>query len=67
MKGSGFGFIIGILIGLLLQFAGLGDNAILLTAAAVFSGAVIGYLVDLLVYVTGPYQVERRLQEVTRR
>ncbi len=67
MKRSGFGFIIGILIGLLLQFAGLGDNAILLTAAAVFGGAVIGYLVDLLVYITGPYQVERRLQEVTRR
>ncbi len=67
MKGSGFGFIIGVIVSLLMQCSGWAEGGILLTAGVIVICAFIGYAVDMLIYVIGPYKVDRRFEEVTHR
>jgi hypothetical protein len=67
MKGSGFGLIIGVLAGLWMQFARWAEGGILLTAGVIVICVFIGYGVDMLIYIIGPYKVDRRFEEVTHR
>ncbi len=67
MKGCGLGFILGILIGLVLRFSVLGKQDVVVVVGIVFLAAFLGYAADMLIYIQTDYQIDRRLEEVTRK
>lgn len=67
-RGKGIGFIAGLVIGLLINVAGLRAFDLVLMVAVMFSCAMLGWVCDLLGYIiSGNYAIDRRMADITSR
>ncbi len=67
-RGRGIGFIVGMIIGLLINIAGFFAFDLVLGVAVLFGCAVLGWVCDLVGYiVSGNYAIDRRMADFTSR
>lgn len=67
-RGKGIGFIVGIIIGLLINLAGLFAFDLILMGAVMFGCAIFGWVCDLVGYiVSGNYAIDRRMADIITR
>lgn len=67
-RGKGIGFIAGMVIGLLINMAGLWGFDLVLMIAVMFSCAMLGWVCDLVGYIiSGNYAIDRRMADITTR
>ena len=67
-RGKGIGFIVGIIIGLLINVAGFFASDLILTGSVLFSCAMIGWVCDLVGYIaSGNYAIDRRMVDIITR
>lgn len=66
--GKGIGFIVGLIIGLLINIAGFFAFDWILMGAGMFGCAMLGWVCDLVGYiVSGNYALDRRMADIITR
>ncbi len=67
-RGKGIGFIVGVIVGLLINVAGFFAFNLVLMVAVMFGCAMLGWVCDLIGYiVSGNYAIDRRMADITSR
>ncbi len=67
-RGKGIGFIVGVIVGLLINVAGFFAFNLVLMVAIMFGCAMLGWVCDLIGYiVSGNYAIDRRMADITSR
>lgn len=67
-RGKGIGFIVGTIIGLLVNVAGFFAFDWILMGAVMFGFAMLGWVCDLVGYIaSGNYAIDRRMADIITR
>jgi hypothetical protein len=67
-RGKGIGFIVGMIIGLLINAAGFFAFDLIVVIVVMFGCAMLGWVCDLVGYiVSGNYAIDRRMADISSR